>query len=369
MMRKRLGREALGTVLSMAFFIWAAFILPSEAQAAGKSEFAGKTVRIFVGYPPGGGHDLEARVIARHVGKYIPGNPNIMVQNMPGAGGMIMLAYLYNRSKPDGLSWGIGSSSHYLRATLGVELKFDLTKMAAIWGVGGAHVDIVRDFLKVKTGKDLLKVDPAEIVVAGRERTGSSCTRARLALKLLGIRGYKKVCAYPGTALIRAAMERGEASFFNATDAHMVGSGAFVDMAKRGLIAPVWQDGLVTAEGKIVRSATVRGDIPTFYETYREIRGDLPSGIMWKAYKAVALDLSKLLRTYYLAPGTSQNRVNTLRKAVNRMEKDPAFVADWEKIFGQKLAPVLVPVKEAERLANEFLRPAPWQEFVRKLVE
>ncbi|MFQ5851804.1 MAG: Bug family tripartite tricarboxylate transporter substrate binding protein [Candidatus Binatia bacterium] len=356
--------KAVGMVLCMALLTWVLGSSRGEAQET----FAGKTVRIMVGYPPGGGHDLEARVMARHLGKYIPGNPSVIVQNMPGAGGMIMITYIHSRAKPDGLTSGIAPSSHFMQSLLRTDLKFDLGRMPAIWAVGGVNVDMVRDFLNAKTARDLLKVDPAKIVIGAREKRGSSCLKGKLAMELLGIKGYKAVCAYPGTAVIKAAMERGEVSFFNGTDAHLVGGGAFVDLAERGLVIPLWQTGILTPEGKIVRSATVP-DLPTFYEVYKEVHGKPPSGPMWDSWKAISLDLNKLLRILLVAPGTPQKRVNLMRRAIDQMAEDPAFVADWERIFGQKLAPVRISAEEGERLKNDFLRPAPWQEFLRKFVE
>ena len=340
-------------------------LLPNPAT--GDESFQGKTFRILVGYPPGGGHDLEARVMARHLGKYIPGNPSVIVQNMPGAGGMRMLGYLYGVARPDGLSSGIAASSHFQQTLLRDDVHFDLGKMPTIWAVGGVNVDMVRDFLKAEKPKDLLKVTPSQIVIGAREKLGSSCIKSQLALDLLEIKGYKSVCAYPGTAVIKAAFERGEVSFFNGTDAHTVGAGAFADMVSRKVAVPLWQSGILTEDGKIARSPTV-SYLPTFHEVLVEVQGKPPSGPMWDTWKSTSLNLNKLLRTLVLSPGTPPEAVAMLRTAIKKMYRDPAFVSDWEKIFGQKLEPVLATPEQGEELKNDFLKPAPWQEFLRKFV-
>jgi len=303
-MSSRRLKVTLGIMLSAAILAWAHVAPISQAEAA--EPFKGKSIRILIGYPPGGGHDLEARVMARHLSKYIPGKPRIIVQNMPGAGGMIQAAYVYNLAKPNGLTIGLFGSSHGMQALLLKQesIKYNLAKMPVVWAIAGVTVDLVRDFLNARKAKDLLKVDPDKIVVAGRSKGGSSCIRGQLALRLINIKGYRPVCAYKGTAVVRGAMERGEVSFFTASAAHLIGSGSFVDMHKRGLVYPMWHSGILKEDGTIVRAPSVKGNVPTLYEVYKDMNGKPPSGPMWESWKAVSLDMSKLTRTLVLPPGT-----------------------------------------------------------------
>ena len=81
----------------------------------------------------------------------------------------------------------------------------------------------------------------------------------------------------------------------------------------------------------------------------------------------VSLEMAKLTRTLVLPPGTPQGRVKVLRQGIRRMAQDPGFIADW-KIFGQKLAPALVDSEEADRIKIKVMKPAPWQEYLRKFV-
>lgn len=307
--------------------------------------------------------------MARHLGQYLPENPKVIVQNMPGAGGMIMSSYVYNRARPDGTTIGLFGSSHGLQAVLAPPemVKYDLARMPIIWSVAGIQVHITRDFLGARNAEEFMtSVDRSRIALAGRSRQGSSCLRGQLALRLLGVEGYKAVCAYRGTSPIKAAMERGEASFFVASDAHLVGGGAFVDMYKRGLVFPMWQSGILNADGSISRSETVKGDVPTLYEVYKEIHGKEPAGPDWQAWRAIGLGMAKLTRTLVLPPGTAAAKVKELRAGVARMAEDPDFVKDWERVFGQKLAPVLVPPEEASRIRDETMAPSEWQTHLRK---
>lgn len=340
------------------------FAGPSQAQS-GRNRLT-----ILIGFPPAGGHDLEARVIGRHLPKHMPGKPTIIVQNMPGAGGMIQGAYIYNRSKPDGTTAAIFGSSHLQANILGAGVEYDVAKMPIVWAVRAVRVGIVREFLNAKTAKDLTKIDPSKIVVAGRSKVDSSCVMGSMAMALLGIDNYKKVCAYAGTAVIRGAIERGEASYFDASDAHFLGRGAFVELYKKGMVVQMWQSGNKMDDGKIVRAKTVNENTPTFEQAYREVHGKNPAGPLWDAYRTLYNDVhGTLTRTLVLPPGTPPDVVNTLRKGIESMSNDPAFVSDWEKVFGQDFDGARVPALEAEKVKDEFMKPAPWQGALKKFLE
>ncbi len=135
----------LGVILSVA--VLTSIYIQSQAQA--EDWLKGKSVRIMIGYPPGGGHDLEARVMGRHLSKYLPGKPSIIVQNMPGAGGIIQAAYVYNLAKPDGRTIGLFGGSHSTSALLQKkeDIKFNMTKMPVVWSVAGGNVDLSVSFL------------------------------------------------------------------------------------------------------------------------------------------------------------------------------------------------------------------------------
>ena len=355
--------------LLFTLVVWVLMMPLSSAVASTHDFYSGKRMNILIGFPPAGGHDLEARVMARHLPKHIPGLSSVVVQNMPGAGGAIMGAHLYKRAKPDGLTAGIFGGTHLQNAILETGAEYDLEKMSIVWAVSGVRIGIVREFLNVKSAKQLTQSDPEKIVVAGRSKTDSSCLMGNLAMELLGIKGHKSVCAYAGTAVIKAAMERGEVSFFDASDAHLVGGGAYVEMFQKGLVIPLWQGGRLGPGGKINRSPTVREDVPTFYEAYTQVHGKPPSGPLWDAFRIMYNTVhGNLNRVLILPPGIPPGRIEFLRQAIASMAKDPAFARDWEKVFGQKLAPVLVSAKEAEELKDEFMRPAAWQGHLKKFL-
>jgi tripartite-type tricarboxylate transporter receptor subunit TctC len=114
----------------IVLFLSLAAVSAAQGQA---SFYQGKTIRIVVGYLSGDTHDLWARAYARHMGKHIPGNPNLVVQNMPGAGSMIAANHVFNVAKPDGLTLGSIAPGLYLAQLTGSkEVKFDWAKYSWI---------------------------------------------------------------------------------------------------------------------------------------------------------------------------------------------------------------------------------------------
>ncbi len=187
--------------------------LGDTALSQETSFFKGKTIRIICGYPPGGGYDTYSRVLARHMVKYIPGNPKIIVQNMPGAGSLIAANYIYRVAKPDGLTFGTFGRSIPLLPLLGDSAaKFDSQKFTWLGTSSSykndAYVLIIRPDLPVRTVEDLRK--PGNVIIIGSSRAGSSAHDIPLILKETLKLNLKIISGYKGTADLNLAIERKE---------------------------------------------------------------------------------------------------------------------------------------------------------------
>ncbi len=191
----------LGCLLAAASLCWL-----SSAYAA--PDYSGKTLRLIVGTSPGGGYDTYARAIARHMPKHLPGKPNLIVQNMPGAGSLIAANYLYNVAKPDGLTFAMLISGLVMEQTMGTEgIKFDAGKFHWIGAPSvGMPACAFMGFSGVKTLDDVVKSKkPVTMGAAG----SSTREQPRILKQLIGA-NVKLVPGYQGTAGIRAAMTRRE---------------------------------------------------------------------------------------------------------------------------------------------------------------
>jgi tripartite-type tricarboxylate transporter receptor subunit TctC len=147
-------------------------VITTQGLHAQSSFYQGKTIRIIVGYLPGDNHDLWARAYGRFMGKHILGNPDFVVQNMPGAGSMIAANHVYNLTKPDGLTLGaIGGALYYAQLTGRGEVKFNWAKFTWI-GTADRNGTLVfmRSDAPYKTLKDIRNAKGGSEVFRYRSR-------------------------------------------------------------------------------------------------------------------------------------------------------------------------------------------------------
>ena len=184
----------------------AVLALSSSAQAQEEPFFKDKTIRVIVGSAPGGGYDAYARLVSDHLRKHVPGNPQIVVQNMPGAGSLVAMNHVANVAPKDGTVLGAVNAAMTTQPLLKPDqAKFDPRKMNWIGStLREYHIGIVRENSPIKTIEDAQRI---EIPVAGTG--GSTTTYPVIANAVLGTK-FKVVAGYQGTAQGALAMERGE---------------------------------------------------------------------------------------------------------------------------------------------------------------
>jgi tripartite-type tricarboxylate transporter receptor subunit TctC len=190
---------------SAAFLAWSLACVAGSAHAQTSDFYRGKTISFVVNYTSGGPTDTEARLLARHLPKHIPGNPVIVVRNMGGAGGLIGVNWLGQVASDDGLTIGymtgmVGAQAHETPA-----LKVDVRKFHFIASTEGNTVSYVRTDIGVKKPEDLLT--KKGFWVGGLTPDNDKDLRLRVELDLLGI-SYRYISGYPGAAEARRALER-----------------------------------------------------------------------------------------------------------------------------------------------------------------
>lgn len=292
-------------------FALAFLLLLTGAASAQDSYYRGKTVTFLVGAPPGGGFDTMTRIVARHLGRYIPGNPIVVVQNMPGAGTVIAANHLYNRSKPDGLTIGVWVGSLALQKFMGGPgLEFDPLKFE--WIGVPVQQTMLCAFTKASgiSSMDKWYASKTPVKMGGqapgtRPDDISSILRVALNLPIQLVQGYK------GTADVTMAAEAGE----------LAGQ------------CTSWQ-GLKSSW----RRQYEAGDVHVVLQTNRKLIPELthvPLAISYaKTEEARTLievgihDLNAITLAYSAPPATPKDKVQTLRDAMKATLKDPAFLAD-----------------------------------------
>jgi tripartite-type tricarboxylate transporter receptor subunit TctC len=169
--------------------------------------YHGRTLTVVISFSVGGGYDLYARVLARHLGKYIPGHPTIVPENMPGAGGLRASNYLYTAAPKDGSVIGTFSRSIPTMPLVDPTLSFDGRKFTWLGSMSSdTSLCLTRGASAVKTWRDMLTTP---VVMGGQYAAADSDIYARLYNNVLGTK-IKLVSGYPGTNDITLAMERGE---------------------------------------------------------------------------------------------------------------------------------------------------------------
>ena len=323
-------RCVLQTVVSITaiFAGLSAFLISPQEGVAQKSFFAGKTMRIIAGFSPGGGIDIRSRLFARHMAKFIPGNPTIIVQNITGAGGIVGANYtLGGVAKPDGLSIIHFPSSTVMNAFLLKErVKYDLRKVPILWVLPDSWVTITNPkSSNLKTAKDILRYSK-QLAVGGTGATSLRTLRVKLAMVLLGV-DHRWVTGYRGSSGLMAAMDRGE------LDLSEQSMGSYRSLIqpreKDGTAAILFQTGVLKPDGSFARAPRIP-NIPTLADLLPKGK---KTGTPWEAWKAASAPQA-FQSAVGLPPGVPSERVAILRKAFKAVTEDPAFRADFQKTLG-----------------------------------
>lgn len=313
--------------LFLAFFIITLVIPYGELQAA-DPYYKGKVITIIVGYAPGGGFDRMSRLIAKSLPKHIPGNPSIIVQNMPGASSMIALNHLYNTAKPDGLTIGIMNAGLlYAQLTKAEGVRFDITKFSWIGSTEiRTTVFAVRSDLPYKTPDDFRKAkDPINVGGSGR---GDISSQFLILLKeFLGFN--VKLIVYPSTADIILALERKE------LDGHSAAYSSQKPQMDRGLVR-----------------AVVRGRFPRPGIENLPSNEDLTTDKKAKTIMAMLSAVDPMGRPFAAPPGTSPEMMKILRDAFKNVCEDPELKSDAAK---SQMPIEFVSAEECLKLVNYVL--------------
>src|SRR5678816_3158784 len=173
-------------------------LLPPLLHAQSQTPFyQKKTIQVLIGSAPGGLYDRWGRLFAQHLGKYIPGNPNLVAQNMPGGGSMIATNYLYGLAKPDGLTIGMFQTFMYLQQLVGVpEVKYNVRKFNWLGSQErGQMMLYIRADSPYKSIEDIMKVkDPPKC--GGSGATDQTALLTRLLEETIGVK-FIRVLGYP----------------------------------------------------------------------------------------------------------------------------------------------------------------------------
>jgi tripartite-type tricarboxylate transporter receptor subunit TctC len=290
-----------------------ALILPTVAHAQSVADFyKGKTVELLIGYSGGGGYDVYARLLARHMGRHIPGNPTIVPRNMPGAGSLVLANWLYNVAPKDGTAFGIIGRGTPFDPLLGIEAaKFDPTKYLWLGSMNNeVSVCVSWHTSGVTKYEQLLE---KELTVGGTGPSADTDQFPRITNAVLGTK-FRIISGYPGGNDISLAMERGEVG---------------------GRCGWSWSS-VISTRMNWFKEKKIHVLMQLALEKHDDLPDvplvvDLAKGDEQQATLRVIFSRQALGRPFLGPPGVPQDRATALQKAFMDTMKDKVFLAEAEK--------------------------------------
>jgi tripartite-type tricarboxylate transporter receptor subunit TctC len=324
----------------------AALVLQANSDVGAQQEpsFEGKTIRVVVGFTSGGFYDRWSRLLARYVPKYLPGNPEMIVQNMPGAGGMIAANHIYSVAKPDGMSLAMLSYGLYLDQLVGrKEVRYDVRKLNWIGSPEKSDVLLyMRSDAPYKSIDDIRKAStPPKCGSTGT--AGTDYILARLLEETLGAK-IETVLGYPGGSEIDLAVEKGEVQCRGMTAAPFFGREPFISWRKRNFVN-------ILIYGGEKRDPRIP-DAPTIYEIFEKEKTPEEN----RRVADVILRGGDFGRPWVMPPQTPPEIVKTMRAAYAKAMADPSLLDEAKK---GKLEVEYVPGEELQKLAERMINQPP----------
>lgn len=313
-------------------------LLANGVKAQSVEEFyRGKTINLIVGFSAGGGYDTTARILAPYLKKHLPGNPNVVVQNMEGAGSLKATNYLYAIAPKDGTVIGTFSRGMPMEPLIGSSAtQFDSNKFTWIGSTTSEYsIVLASQSSPVKTWNDLLKT---EFTVGGEGSGSDSDIYAMLLKNLFGAK-IKLVTGYPGSAELMLAVERGE------LDGRASWSWSSLKASKPDWIRDKKINSLVQL------NLTKNPELPDVPMVL-----DLATNDKQRQILKLVLSRQTMGRPFAAPPGIPEDRKQALRKAFDDTMKDPEFLAEAVK---RKMDVNPVNGAEVEKLVAELYKTPP----------
>jgi tripartite-type tricarboxylate transporter receptor subunit TctC len=306
------------------------------AQASRTS--SGNEIRLLVGQPPGGGYDLYARLFAQFLPRFLPGNPVVVSQNMPGAGSILMANYIYSQAAPDGMTLGMGGGTITTAELFSLPgARFDSRKFSWIGSMNSEiGVSVSWKPSSVNNADDLFT---HELVVGGAGATSNSVIFPNALNKILGTK-FKVIAGYQGSADTALAMERGEIAGVGAWNYSSIASSKpeWIHDQKMNFLLQV--------------SLTKHPSLPTVPTALEVSRNDDQRRLL-----SLILAQQRIGRPILAPPGVAPERLAVLRSGFLRMMHDAEFQSEAEKLSVEIIQPMAG--DDIDKLINELYSAPP----------
>lgn len=328
-LKLKLNRRAFGAHALKVAGAAVVFSTTVTAQAQGVS-FADKTVEIVIPFGVGGGSDVWARFNAPFLSKYLPGNPNVVVKNVPGGGSITGANQYAANAKPDGLSLlGTSGSTQFPYLLGDPRVRYDYKNWEVVMASPTGGVTYISSKFGVKSVKDLGKLRGQKLVYGSQGATSLDLVPL-LGFRQLGL-DVQHVFGMKSRGEGRLAFERGEATIDYQTSSAYIKSS--LPLVKEGKAVPLFSWGVTDVNGNIIRDPAFP-ELPHIGEAIQMVTGKAPSGGEWEAFKAFLIAGFPAQKLLVLPKQTPKEVVQAYRKAFRDMRNDPAYKAGLEDALG-----------------------------------
>ena len=326
-MRSTLG-QIRGFAASLTAAAAMAFSLPAVAQDV---DFSGETIEWWIPFSEGGGSDVWARFFSPYLARHLPGNPNVIIRNVPGGGSITGANEFVARARPNGLQLlGTSGSTQfpYLLGDTRVRYEYEELQPVLVSPTGGV-VYIPSEF-GIADASELGQLGDRELVYASQGATSLDLV-PMLAFEVMGL-NVRHVFGMTGRGDGRLAFERGEATIdYQTSSAYLTNVEPLVEA---GTAVPMFSWGVLDAEGMVQRDPSFP-DIPHFVEAYEMMHGERPSGVAFDAYKAFFGSGFAAQKPAMLPAGTPAEIVQAYRDAFAAAAADPELIASKGDVLGE----------------------------------
>jgi len=341
----------------------AATLLLGCGAAENDAYFENKEFRIVVGFAPGGGNDLFARVFPEHVSKYIEGEPTVIVENRPGAGGVTALNWFVDAAPHDGTVAFVCSGGLIMRMVMGYEgVTAQVSELKPLIAGPIARTNFIAASTGYREPKDILNLEQPLFLGS---TDPLSTVGSVIGLTLLQV-PFKTVKGYPGKNNAMLAFQRGEVTV-----------GDIATPIFRETMQPLVDDGTayaLFAQGMMQGDELVRDpaypELRTIAEFYREVHGEDPSGPAWESYKQVIRAIGNGGKILMIHKDTPPEAEALLRKAFADVQNDPAFMqnadaalAGYDFAFGDDLVRNIDAIVDIDPEVSEWIKELYTRDF------
>lgn len=310
--------------------MFGAIALGSASVAVADVDFSGKTVDWVIPFSEGGGSDKWARFYAPLLAEQLPGKPNVVVKNMPGAGSTKGANWFASRAKNNGLTiLGTSGSTQFPYLLDDKRVKFDYADWNVVLASSTGGVAYLPADLAAKWAKDPKSIMDTNFVFGSQGATRLDLIPL-LAWTMLGLK-VDPVFGIKGRGDGRLMFERGEANIDYQTSASFLSK--VMPLVEEGKAVPIMTWGALDNDGNIVRDPTFP-DIPTFKEVYKQVHGKDPEGEAWDAWKAFFVAGFPAQKMVFLPKGTDQEIIDAYASAFKAVTMQPDFPEISKKRLG-----------------------------------